>query len=825
MTSTLIQDTLYQRLVEQKRANDEFALYVLAACEGQDALAAYIGGTAAPALPEPGAAGGKASAVPPTYVGNIQVRAFRGIGDDSHLKLTPGPGVTLVIGRNGSGKSSFAEAAEVAFTGTSARWAAKGSTEWQKGWRNVHSAVPPRLVVELVQEGIGAKARVERTWTDAEDFKSGVSQVVGVDKKKQALADTGWGAALDHYRPFLSYSELGGMLAGGPTKIYEALLAGLGLDELVRVRDWLSAAEGEQGKLWDLARRAGTALSEEAKAYATEHADEPRFATLAALLEKKVRDVEAIDALVAGRQGDQAGQMMQALVSLAEPLTADQLEQLPGDLRTAAKAVRDVRGQAEGLMLGLSKLLREALAYAQATEQTSCPVCGSDRPLDATWQSATAARLSDIETTTANAKALEDRLRERVRAARGLCMPVPALISRAASEGLASAHEAAARWAAWAGGSALTDPDGLASHLETTGAALLAALKALREEAAAEAARREVVWQPFSRQVADWVSQMRQAIAAKEHEKLLGEAKKWVAAEIEDQREARFAPVKACAIDFWNTIARESNVQLQDIELTGHGNAKRVALKVTVDQKDAPALGVLSQGELNAMTLSLFLPRVLLPATPFGFVIVDDPVQAMDEVRVDGLAQVLTEVGRTRQVVVFTHDARLPEAFERLALPHAKRKVTRGLGSAVVVSPLIGPWEQRLKDAMDVTLTPDLPEHISGRVVPGFCRQALEAACVDTLRRHWLGRGDAHVEVEKQLARKGLRELLAMMFFGDPHKHQGLTARLKKLKAKDAVEVINDCQNGAHEGFSGNLKDMVDRTRALCDELGKVTPP
>ena len=345
------------------------------------------------------------------------------------------------------------------------------------------------------------------------------------------------------------------------------------------------------------------------------------------------------------------------------------------------------------------------------------------------------------------------------------------------------------RWSDWTRGTALTEPDALARHLETTGPLLLASLDALRSEANEQAARREVIWQPFAREVSDWISQMRKAVAAKAKEKLLEEAKKWVAAEIEAEREGRFAPVKARAIDFWNTIARESNVQLNDIELTGHGNAKRVALKVSVDQKEAPALGVLSQGELNAMTLSLFLPRVLLPATPFGFVIVDDPVQAMDEVRVDGLAQVLTEVGKTRQVVVFTHDARLPEAFERLSLPHAKRKVTRGLGSAVVVSTLIGPWEQRLKDATDVTMTPDLPPDISGRVVPGFCRQALEAACVDTLRRHWLGRGDAHAEVEKQLTRKGLRELLAMLFFGDSHKHQGLAPRLRKLKVKDAVEV------------------------------------
>ena len=93
------------------------------------------------------------------------------------------------------------------------------------------------------------------------------------------------------------------MLAGGPTKIYEALLAGLGLDEFVRVREVLSASEGEQGKLWDVARKTGTMLGEQAKALAAAHAEEPRFATIASLLEKKTRDVDAIDGLVSGTTG------------------------------------------------------------------------------------------------------------------------------------------------------------------------------------------------------------------------------------------------------------------------------------------------------------------------------------------------------------------------------------------------------------------------------------------------------------------------------------------------------------------------------------------
>lgn len=823
VNSSLIQQTLFQRLVEQGREDEELALYVLAASESPEALAALVDGSTRPRRPGSDAIAEDDGGVPPTYVSSIQARGFRGIGDDSQLKLTPGPGVTLVIGRNGSGKSSFAEGAEVAFTGTSARWAAKGSTEWQKGWRNVHSALAPRLVVELVQEGAGAKARVERTWSDAEDFKTGVSMLVG-SSPKRTLNETPLGQALEHYRPFLSYSELGGMLAGGPTKIYEALLAGLGLDDFVRVRDLLASTEGEQGKLWDVARQVAKQLGEAAEQMAAAHPDEPRFAALGAMLAKTKRDVEAIAALVSGGPGDEKGVLIEALADVASPAEPDRVARLVHDLRDVSTAADEMRGQAEGLMLGLSRLLREAMTFADASPQTTCPVCGSDTPLDDAWRRATEARLREADGMAATARAVEERRQELIREARSLCGPSPDVLRHAVSTGVPGASDAEARWEDWSTGRALMEAPALAAHLERHGRALGDALDKLRQAAREEAARRDVVWQPFAQMVGDWVVQMRAATEAKAREKHLEEAKKWVASEIEAERARRFAPVKARAIGFWNTIARESNVQLQDIELTGHGNAKRVALKVTVDDKAAPALGVLSQGELNAMTLSLFLPRVLMPATPFGFVIVDDPVQAMDEVRVDGLAQVLTEVGRTRQVVVFTHDARLPEAFERLSLPHAKRKVTRGLGSAVVVSQLIGPWEQRLKDASDVTQTPDLPDHISGRVVPGFCRQALEAACTDALRRHWLTRGDAHDEVEKRLVRRGLRELLAMLFFGDPHKHEGLSARLRKLKVKNAVEIVTDCQNGAHEGFTGDLKVMVDRTRALCDELGRVTP-
>ena len=64
--------------------------------------------------------------------------------------------LTLVVGRNGSGKSSFAEAAELALTGVTRRWEGRAAV-WREGWRNLHdgSASRQQPVHRPFQEPLG----------------------------------------------------------------------------------------------------------------------------------------------------------------------------------------------------------------------------------------------------------------------------------------------------------------------------------------------------------------------------------------------------------------------------------------------------------------------------------------------------------------------------------------------------------------------------------------------------------------------------------------------------------------------------------------------
>ena len=379
--------------------------------------------------------------------------------------------------------------------------------------------------------------------------------------------------------------------------------------------------------------------------------------------------------------------------------------------------------------------------------------------------------------------------------------------------------------AAWGNWLKYADEDGpaglrnLAAHIEQTYEPLTEAVTALGSSAAAELRDREDRWAPVAADVAAWCARAAKAQSAARPVPSLKAAVTWLRGATNDIRNARLAPLADQARAIWSKLRQESNVDLGAIRLTGSGTQRKANVNVNVDGAAGAALGVMSQGEVNALALSVFLPRATVASSPFRFLVIDDPVQAMDPSKVDGLARVLDDVSRTRQVLVFTHDDRLPEAIRRLDITAHILEVTRRPSSVVDIRPGLDPVERQLKDAQALCADNVLPENVAARVVPGLCRVAVEAAFTEAIHRKQLRAGRRHAQVEADIeAADKLTKRAALALFGDATRGGDVLRQLNSWdhSAADTYQAVN---KGAHDAYRGSLRTLVSQTRKLTDAI------
>ncbi|AKU92765.1 AAA family ATPase [Vulgatibacter incomptus] len=88
------------------------------------------------------------------------------------------------------------------------------------------------------------------------------------------------------------------------------------------------------------------------------------------------------------------------------------------------------------------------------------------------------------------------------------------------------------------------------------------------------------------------------------------------------------------------------------------GKAGRVLHQVTLrtPKGDVPPTGILSEGEFRSVALAAMLAELSLESSGSAIVF-DDPVSSLDHLRRNRVAHRLAQLAKSRQVVVFTHDA------------------------------------------------------------------------------------------------------------------------------------------------------------------------
>jgi recombinational DNA repair ATPase RecF len=789
---------------------------VLAACQSQDELERYLDGEASSAAPSPEK---RQTQAVEAYLTSLTVEGFRGVGPSRTLSLSPGPGLTLVIGRNGSGKSSFSEALEVLFTGDSQRWADR-SKVWKDGWRNLHHSSPVSISADMLLAGAGS-AKVSATWSEDDDLDSATAVVQPKGKPKTSLTALGWTDAVSYFRPFLSYNELGSMLDEGPSKLYDALSLVLGLDDIVQATTALANARKERQKALKDADVVRQKLLADINALIAQGSDE-RASAAARAIESKTWKLDELEKLLAGAAPAQEGSVLTALQQGAalEVPGAEQAADCVDELRQSQAALAKFGGTQAERSRKLAHLLEAALVFHEGHADADCPVCGTADVLGPAWADSTRREVAELKT-----QAVEiDRAFRRAEAARATALEMlrssrEKILNQLARVGAEGVEKTQKAFAAWNDGARLLAAGDLASHIEKHHAELLQAVAPLREHCAAELERRHDRWRPVATALGGWLPPAKQAVRRADALPFVKEAEDWLKKASAEIRDERFAPIAEQAMQVWRHLRQNSNVELGQIELTGTGTTRRVSLDVTVDGVAGAALGVMSQGELHSLALSLFLPRATLADSPFRFVVIDDPVQSMDPARVDGLARVLEDVSRSRQVVVFTHDDRLPEAVRRLRINATQLAVTRRPESQVEIRIALDPVKANIDDALALVHTAELPRDVMQRVVPGFCRSALEAAFMQVVRRRQLGAGQPHDQVEQELEAAGtLTSRAALALFDDKDRGGDVLRRLNQF-GPWAGDAFQQCNKGAHGGASGDLKDLIKNTDSLCDQI------
>jgi energy-coupling factor transporter ATP-binding protein EcfA2 len=815
MTETL-RETVLTRL---DKKTDDWAGLVLAALDGREALAALLEPATTPkagAAPREAATLSSAAAPDPVYLKSITVEGFRGVGPRRTLELNAWPGLTLVIGRNGSGKSSFAEALEVILTESTSRF--RRAAIWKEGWGNLHHPVR-QVGADFALEGLKGVCSVTRTWAEGAPLEQAETAVQMTGRPKADLDSLGWRRALQTSNPILSYNELGGMMEEGPSKLFDALNRILGLEAITEA---LAALKEARTAREALQKQANAGREQLAPRMAAAVAAEPRAKKAYEVLSAKEWDLSALDGLLAGATSDGQNETeMQKLARLAliagpDPTAAAAAAR---DLREATAMVDATRGTLASKAASLAEILDKALLLHAAHGDGDCPVCGNKKAMDVGWRQRQAKEIEHLRQQARAARDAQEAAKVALAQARRQAPSIAAdLVTSAQELGLETAQPALQALLKWLEGLQTDGVLALAEHLETQAAATASAIHALAIEAAAAHKRREDVWRPLATALALWIPAARTAQQAKAAVPMIKKAEGWLKDTEDDIRNDRVRPIAEQAKQHCAKLLLGSNVVLGGITLAGSGVRRRVEMDVRVDGTESAALGVMSQGELNSLALSLFIPRATLADSPFRFIVIDDPVQSMDPARVDGLARVLQATARERQVVVFTHDDRLPEAVRRLGIEATMLEVTRREGSVVDLRAAQDPVGRYIEDARALARTDNLPAPAARRVIPGLCREALEAACMEAVRRRRFGKGESRAAVEELLVARGkkLTPLAALAVFDETERAADVLARINKDVSREAGDAFKACADGTHAEFDGDKLALVHDAERLA---------
>ncbi|WP_225656039.1 AAA family ATPase [Streptomyces pseudogriseolus] len=759
----------------------------------------------------------------PWHLTSVTVVGYQGATNQVIMKVDPSPGVTIIHGPNGSGKSTIADGIRTALSGSTKWWTAaeqkSSRSKMEPLWEKVHAArdaekttaevvlsrKSERLTLSCLIDGQGEVVSHEASWV----LPDGKSMVID-------LGETAWSHALAGHPPVFAYADVERRVQQSKDlrEYIENLLAFGGCFVVLndRVEDLSAKAALAKKSIDDAAKEAKRRVAEVDEANAN---IDPAVTIKAVSWPAWIGEIDAW--LEENELNDSGGLLPQVTERHSETLSAA--------LMQTCEAFEKIDSSPDSVKRRLANSLRGFHEHVLDLESpgAECPVCESEQ---ADWPvrlRKSVMELVDLEPLHLEA---ESSLAELKRSLETEFRQVISVLNASAAPTVTSQD--------------LLDlaqdrADALCRVLERYGCQPTAMarnkvleLRAVLEtrdwwRACVEAASLSAFdkqWRLKRRAaVEDFVSTWREhAETASENQlwKATGACLKDLASHLRDKRAQDFTTLAGGRV---KALLDDAGILLEDVRLT----TQRAEVKVQNPAGQPLSLSMLSAGQRNAFLLAPLLATI--ESGPFGFLVLDDPVHAFDDIRVDRLAAVLAEIALARRVLVFTHDERLKAHLMARSLNCHSWAISRDLETGVIsLESTDQLWRMLLDDAEAVrSLAPK--NSVNGyltetQIIRGLLRQAIDIALHQSVVRNAISGGrdvaDDLALVDScpsTVARIDKAEEIITVAAGSKH-----PVREAKFRCGNLLTLWNNAVHGAPT-TKNDLKSEIEIAGKACSDL------
>lgn len=575
------------------------------------------------------------------FLARVDVQGHVGIGEATvSLDLTPVPGVTVISAPNGTGKTSIVH-----------------------GVRRCLGSDPRRD--EVLEGNLHHEQRnIAVTITDGPRVvclrSSGASPTEWHEAEAVGMIPERWSQAYSRFQPVLLYPEIAEIITE-PGNLHEFLKGAISVEVLQELQRRIDAQRS--------ASRKATANLKELRNAAADLVVDDGYATIRAALAGCAELPTAGERLaLAEAIADLSAQTSRAIPEIVE------IGDVPEFETTTSNLVESLNEAKSGVLEG-SEILRDILrklgenvdVLNDARTADRCPVCAA---IGQDWHKVAREQEVILSRLLAAYDTAKEALDARLSAIVGVLPKTPEALKTLAAL-VDFAEEAKALKSHWdlvlASAAGVTINDVTVASID----ALVGGINGLRAERDALAKKLDALRTAqtghgarIASAIRAWLDNVDAAKNEISRREPADKLKNWVDGQIKQTRDLLFQPIAEGAKEIWTQLNPESDLGLTSLDIGGGTQRQQKILPgleiggVTVPSS-AEGVRVLSTGQRNALSLATYLPRSAQLASPFRFLVLDDPIQAFDGSRVNYLAVRLAEIAKRNQVVVFTHDERL----------------------------------------------------------------------------------------------------------------------------------------------------------------------